>query len=282
MGKLKHATFREWLARSPEDIFGFNPEDNIPPELRRARRSENYDSPIERLATDKIMSELVRMGPIKDKKPQRIWVDTVAYGDRERPGAMSIDISPGGSLRASIRKKAIDLEGNQIWILKKVISLIEQYDDKEREPIGEVGIAYRFFEEIEKADKSQLDVGKNDFKQMEDLALMLAGKARLKHPPVMIYQGIRQHSGNLYEIYFHYTGQGQGGDVPRQGVIEQFSIHLAYEPKRGIIRCWGNEIASPKSGKKWRSMPSEWDEVFVPTQSMQEITSNIIDLFVTY
>ncbi len=282
MKNLRDTTFREWLARTPEDLFGIDPEHNLTAEEKRKKRAENYDNPGGTLSPTILMSELVRMGPIGNKAAQRVWSDVVSFGDRERPGSLMATMTPTGSLRINVRKLAIDLEGTKVWCLKKVISLIEQYDQKERGDIAEKGLAQQYHEEISKIDSPDLESPKNDYKNTELLALKVASISRRQHPTVMHYVGIRKHSEQYYQIYFQYRGHGQGGDVPRQGVMEQFDIHIKYYQERGVLRSWANEIQSPKRGHRWTLAPSFWDEYFMPTQPIDEICNAIIQSFITY
>lgn len=279
---MKNTSFREWLAKTPEDLFGIDPEHNVPQEIRRMRRAENYDKPGGTLSPTLLMTELMKMGPVNNKAPQRIWNDVVGYGDHERAGALMATMTPAGSIRINVRKLAMDLEGNKVWALKKVISLVDQMDQKDRGDIAEVGLAYEYHEAIAKIDSADIDAAKNDYKNTENLALKIAAIARRQHPAVMHYAGMRKHDEHHYQIYFQYRGHGQGGDTPRQSVLEQFDIHVKYYPQRGVIRSWGGEIQSPKRGHRWKLMPSEWDEYFMPTQPMQEIAEAVIQSFMSY
>ena len=279
---MKPINFKEWLAKTPEDLFGIDPDENVSKEELRRRRAENYDTPGGSLSPTLLMSELLKMGPVGNKAPERIWNDVVGYGDHDRAGALMAVMTPTGSLRINIRKLAMDLEGNKVWALKKVISLVDQYDQTDRGNISETGLAYHYHGEIEKINTASIDSANNDYKNTETLALKLAAMARRQHPSVMHYQGIRKHSENHYQIYFQYRGHGQGGNVPKQSVMEQFDINLVYYPSRGVLRCWGGEIQSPKNAHRWKLMPSEWDEYFMPSQPMAEIADAIIESFMTY
>lgn len=279
---MRTTNFKEWLARSPEDLFGIDPNQNLPPEILRMRRAENYDKPGGSLSPSKLMSELVKMGPVNNKKPERLWNDVVAYGDHERAGALMATLTPAGSIRINVRKLAIDLEGTKVWALKKVISLVDQMDVKDRGDIAETGLAYEYHEAIAKIDEAEHDAPKNDFKNTETLALKIGAAARRNHPSVMHYAGIRKHDEHHYQIYFQYRGHGAGGDTPRQSFLEQFDIHLKYYPHKGVLRSWGGEVQSPKKGHRWKLMPSEWDEYFMPTQPMDEIVEAVIQSFMAY
>jgi hypothetical protein len=191
-------------------------------------------------------------------------------------------MTPFGSIRINVRKLAVDLEGSHVWTLKKVISLVDQMDQKDRGNIAETGLAYDYHEAMAKIDSADIDAPKNDYKNTEVLALKLASMARRQHPTVMHFAGIRKHDEHHYQIYFQYRGHGQGGDTPRQSVMEQFDINVKYYASRGVLRCWGGEVASPKRGQRWKLMPSEWDEYFMPTQTLEEITEAVIQSFLSY
>src|ERR1700753_634376 len=207
---MENITFREWLAKTPEDLYGINPEHNLSLEERRKKRAENYDMPGGTLSPTLLMTELMKMGPINNKAPTRIWNDVVGYGDSDRPGSLMAMMTPAGSIRICVRKLAMDLEGTKVWSLKKVISLVEQIDQKERANIAETGLAYQYHEEITKIDGPNIDSPKKDYKNTEALVLKIASIARQQHPTVMHYAGIRKHDEQSYQIYFQYRGHGQG------------------------------------------------------------------------
>jgi hypothetical protein len=270
------------MAKTPEERYGMDPNEFLSKEEQRRRAASNLDEPSINLSPTVLMSELVKMGPVNNKAPTRLWSDVVSYGDHQRPGALMATLTPSGSIRINLRKLAVDLEGNHTWALKKVFALADKIDQKERGYLAETGLAYMYHGELEKLDSSSIDAPKNDFKNMETLALKVASVARRNCPEVMHYQGIRKHENNHYQIYFQYRGHGQGGDTPRQSTLEQFDINLVYYPSRGVIRCMGGEIQSPKKGHRWKLMPSEWDEYFMPSQPMEEITNAVVTTFLTY
>lgn len=78
------------------------------------------------------------------------------------------------------------------------------------------------------------------------------------------------------------TLRGAGVEAPTASRVEQFNINLQFDEQKGLIRCWGYDIASPTKQHKWLPQPSEWDEYFAPTQSLQEIENVIINSLLVY
>jgi hypothetical protein len=75
---------------------------------------------------------------------------------------------------------------------------------------------------------------------------------------------------------------GNGSEAPGQQRVEQFHIHLFFDKELGLIRSFGNDIQSPKTSHHWIAQPSEWDEMFAPTQPIKEITQIVVDALSTY
>lgn len=276
---MHHTTFREWLSRSPEQLFGV--EDDIgqlSAEEKKERDLANYDKPIDNLSTSAVMAELVRIGAVNQKDPKRTWEDIVEYGSET--GALSIDLSPLGSLRVNMRKRLTDLEGNKVWVLKKVVPLINDYDHGDRGQVEETEYAAQFHSELKRIDEDGLDSPQKDFKGMETLVLKMASTVRRNHPEVMHYEGLKKHTNDHYQIYFSYRGHGV--EAPDAQRCEQFDIHMVYYPARGTVRCWGSEIISKTRRHQWYPSPSEWDEIFMPTQKSEEIVQSITEIFMTY
>ena len=92
--------------------------------------------------------------------------------------------------------------------------------------------------------------------------------------------GMYKKSENYHKYVFEFRGGGV--EAPTAGRAEQFNIDLLWEPKRGLIRCWGYDIDSTTRQHSWKVQPSEWDEYFAPTQDTKEIVESISRIFMTY
>jgi hypothetical protein len=91
---------------------------------------------------------------------------------------------------------------------------------------------------------------------------------------------IKEMSDDYYKIYFGFKGHGV--EAPSALRAEQFDIDIVFDKKKGLIRCWGYNIDSPTSQHKWAPQPSEWDEWFAPSQSIDEIVEAIINNLMVY
>ncbi len=129
-------------------------------------------------------------------------------------------------------------------------------------------------------NEQMIDSPNVDYKDFRNLSQALASKVKFNASDIFVYEGARQVSENYSLIWFSYRGAGQ--EAPGGHKAEQFNVHLTYDPSNGLLRSWGNEISSPKSGQRWQIQPSEWDELFLPSQPISEITNAIVEALSTY
>jgi hypothetical protein len=269
--------FREWFSKTAEQMFGFDAELSFNKTIKR--QPDEHEEPLKPLKADILMDELVRLGPINKLKPRRTFLDHIEYGDQ--PGAIAVEISPLGSLRMTVRKLTTDSVGTQTWTCKKVFPLISQYHEISGE--RETRIANEVYDQISKLDDGKLDAPKNVYPEFEKLVLYLGDRVRRDHPQWFIYDGIKKLDHHNYMIVFNVRGQGVGrlqGDKPAR--VEEFNINLQHNPNRGIIRCWGYDVISPMTQHTWKPQPSEWDEIFMPSQSQVEIGEAVVAALSTY
>jgi hypothetical protein len=274
--------FNEWLLTEHGDIFGFDRPrkkdifgfDRPKHALARGTPGPNQgDMPIDSVDSQIIMAELARH-PIGNKMPE--WVDTegVIWGGKEA-GAMQVELSPWGSYKVTIRRKINDLEGTARWICKRVFPVVEFDNDKNEEDM-----AMQLLDELEKLNEEMVEMPKNDYKDLEKLVLSLGSKVRRFSPEIFVFEGIKQISKNNYLIYLSLRGHGV--EAPDSQRITQFNIDISYDEHTGLIRCFGNDVATKTKGHAWRLQPSEWDEVFCSTQSREEIENAILASLKTY
>ena len=259
-------TFKTWLEWAD---YGFERQ---PPKMD----SKDDELPFDPINSEIIIKELLSLGKVGNKPPKHAWHTCLEYGDKTQPGAMEIDISPLGSYKVITRKKIRTLEGELVGICKHILSLNE-HDTKNS---NEVPIAHKVYSVLEIIDGIMLDVAKPAYPEFKKLVHYLASAASRLAPEIMFYKGTKFLDENYALIWFELHGAGI--EAPGNQRIEQFNIRINFDKEKGLIRCWGHDVASPMRQHEWQVQPSEWDEYFAPTQSMKEITEAIVGAFRTY
>lgn len=185
------------------------------------------------------------------------------------PGTISVNISPFGGMRASIRKKTINLEGETVWICKK-IDQIEDYEDPEK-------IISQITEDARKIDKEGIPAPDKEFKKLEQLVIDSAAAITTRSKQrVLMYEGIKVITPyKEYIIHFGLTGMGRQARGQRR--VDQFQVHFKYNEHTGIIKVVGNEVGDKIDQCRWIIENSEFIEFFVPGQPKQEIISAVVE-----
>jgi len=273
-------SFKQWVILERGDIFGFDKPRKV--DVLSGNKYQHGlgtpgpnqgEFPIKAVDSQVIMAELARHN-IGEKKAR--WVDTegVLWGNGE-VGTIQAEISPWGSYKVTVRKKIIDLEGTVCWICKRIYPIIETENDRNEE-----SMAHQLIDELAKMDGELVEMPKGDYKNFENMILSLASKIKRFAPDIFIFDGIKQISENNYLI--HMSLRAGGIEAPDSNRVVQFNIDLNYNPRTGLIRCFGNDVTTPTSGHAWRLQPSEWDEVFCATQPQREIEDAILAALSTY
>jgi hypothetical protein len=264
--KLSFKTFLEMAD------YGYDRDQNKP--NRRPAAGMPSTCPLKPVNSEEIMEVLKRLPPIGALRPKWSWQDIMEWGDDV--GAVKLDVSPLGSYKIVTRRKIHDLEGTERWICKSVLPLNdEQYAHTQEEVL-----AHHLYESVQKISRQQIERAEPVCETFERLCHGLTAKCRQRHPQVMLYRGTKRMNDHYFKIYFEYRGQGV--EAPGQKRMEQFDINFQFDPKIGLIRCWGAEIESSKGQREWKVSPSQWDEYFAPTQDKDEIIENIRTILNTY
>lgn len=258
--------FTEWASERKKDIFGF---DRKKPKITK----DESDLPIDPINSEIIMKELVDL-PLGMKQGVWDWHDQIMWGNEDIPGSVVLEISPLGSYKAITRKMIINLEGEKSWICKSVFNFNEHGIDKE-----EKSLSMMIYDELTKADLDE-ESASNNFNDFERKVIKIAGRLKKEHPIIMLFDKVKKMNERYYICTFNYRGQGV--EAPNSMRVEQFHVNLFFDNKKGLIRCWGNEVSSPTSQHKFQPQPSEWDEYFAPTQKIDEVCDCIRDIFLTY
>ena len=264
--------FKEWLGLSPEAKFGFAPSKLF---LKKPFYTEE---PIEPLRGVYLLDELVKMGKLNSRIPLKTWANIVEYGSDA--GGLHVSVSPLGSFKIIIRKYINDANGNVVPICKDVIPLLNDFDHKGDNDPSEIVLANNVFQRLSKIDTTMLEVVNKNYTKLEELVIDVAKSVKASHPALMNYGGTIKLQDNTYMIWLEYKGYGNG--LPNSQKAERFVIYLEYRQEKGLIRSWGCEITSPMKQRLYISTPSEWDELFSPSQPHSEITNCIMEILSTY
>ena len=263
---MKTVNFREWASEEKNDLFGFERARNL------ARRKKEEVMPIEPIEIETIMKELVVL-PLGTKKALWDWHDKVSWGNENRSGSLLIDMSPIGSFKALIRQSIVDSQGDTTWICKNI------YDFNEHKEKNPTTISMMLYDELTKADLDT-DSCNRDFNKLEQYALKIAGRMKLEHPKIMMFNKLKKMHDNYYLTTFNFCGHGV--EAPGARRVEQFHVHLLFDKNKGLIRSWANDVSSPTNQHTWEVQPSEWDEWFAPSQDFKEISNVIVNALMSY
>ena len=268
--------FFEWIGTSPEKLFGFtNPQKSAP-------IAQNYtEHPIEQLQIETCLDEIVSLGDVGTKSPVKDFGNIVTYGPKDQVGSLRIEFSPLGSCRITIQRLIKDAQGESKWITRYAIPVINDYEHLTVQDIAiEKMLAIRANDIVAFIDSSDLEAPDTSYQSLENLVVKIASNMKLRHPQVMVFQGVIKTDINNYIIYFSYNGFGL--EAPDHKKVNQFNVYVSFDPKAGLIHSWGAEHSSSNQGYEYKPQPPEWDEWFSPNQDDQEIVTILEKIFKTY
>jgi hypothetical protein len=266
---MSYLNFNKWIViKENKDIFGF--------QKKIEKEIQNLDeNPIKGLDSQKIIEHLLNF-KLNEQYPFSNFSNQIQWG--ENTGSLRIIIGPMGSFKVSMRRLQEDLEGNKLWICKKIVPY-QRFAEKNVN--NEEDLANLLIEKIEKINENKFESANNNYKDLRQLVVNLARKCQKNDilPEVLIFKGIREVNEDNFLIYFECRGQGV--EVPGFNRLEQFTIDMSYSKKRGTIRSIGYEILSPTRQHLWYPQTADWDEIFVPSQG-EEIIECVLNAFKTY
>lgn len=263
-------TFKNWLLSEAGDIFGVGVK-------KEARASDEDDLPIKPIDSG-IILEAMMDRKLGDMEAFTDFHDQIQWGSNT--GAIRMVISPLGSFKSIIRRLQEDLNGEKIWVCKRILPYREIFHTPRE--IDE-GMADEIFNRVEECWRGEIEPPSNDYSGLERLSVKVAERCRSidVKPEIMVFRGVKRiKMGEHYNIHFECSGHGV--EAPGSMRLEQFSIDMTYDRSSGMIRSYGYGIQSPTRQHLWQPQPSEWDEMFSPSQDEKEIISAISAAFSTY
>lgn len=227
-----------------------------------------YDDPTPGHDIEYVTKQLARESFGHKYAIPNFYFGEVQWGDN--PGALSMSFGPFGGLRAVVRKLEYDLQGEKVWVCKKVVEVKEKYIDHPDSLVQDL------VEVLEHVDREEFDRPSADFDGTERLTLKLAHYLRKNTiQMILLYEGIKRVEENENYI-IHFGCAGMGRQRQDQKRLDQFQIQVVYEQDRGILKVCGNELGDRLGKHRWILDPSQFCEYFMPNQPEETILDTIL------
>jgi len=230
--------------------------------------------PIDIIHSGKILAEILSSSDIGQYVANPKFENLIEWGNDA--GALQLHLTPLGSYKIIARRKLFDASGEENWICKKVFPLDEGYVNTKEEIYA--SNIHNFLVEL---NEEMIDSPNVQYKDFNKLSLKIFSNVRKVYPSYCMFPvGMYKKNENYHKYVFEFRGHGV--EAPSGLRAEQFNIDLLWDPKKGLIRCWGYDIDSTTRQHSWKVQPSEWDEWFSPTQEANDIIDCISKIFMTY
>lgn len=235
---------------------------------------DNKDDPLDPINVEYVIKSL--KGKMLGEKfiiPNDFFGE-LQWGDQD--GAIRLSFSPLGGIRATLKKLTHNLEGDPIWICKKVIEVKHIFDEHPDK------LTFKIAESINEIDNEDIDSPMPDYKRLERLVISIASELRRKTTQkIFIYEGIRVlKEDKRYIIHFGVTGMGV--QARGQKRVDKFLIQCEYSQKTGLIKIVGEDLGDSIDKHRWIVDVSEFIEYFSPGQKEEEIIEAILTHFNCY
>lgn len=255
---MEKLCFRDWLLEMAD--FGF---DNSRPPFNR----NSGNDPVYPFKLQYVIDQL-RKHPVGKKTAHEGFLSDAHWGDGF--GAIRVNFTPAGGLRASVQRLTSDSQGKAVWICKRVVE-INQY--KLRFPDALVSELIDAAREI---DREDIEVGVTNFKNLEFLTKRLSNYLdRKMTQTIFIYEGIREVKADR-EYIIHWGVTGMGVQRQDQQRLDQYQVVVKYNEDTGLITIASLEVGGPIQGHKWQVDPCDFFELFSPSQPLSEICDSVL------
>lgn len=255
---MEKLNFTAWLAEVAD--FGF---DHTRPPINR----NSGNDPVYPFRLQYIIEQL-RKHKVGKKHAHEGFLTDAHWGDGF--GAVRVNFTPAGGLRASIQRSSIDSQGKSVWICKRVVE-INQYLLKFPDAlISEIIDAAR------EIDREDIEVGVTNFKNLEHLTTRLSNYLdRKMTQTIFIYEGIREVKADR-EYIIHWGVTGMGVQRQDQQRLDQYQVVVKYDEETGLIKIASLEVGGPIQGHRWQVDPCDFLEFFSPSQPISEICDSVL------
>jgi len=251
-------------------------EDNYRPGKALLRGPQ--DLPIKRINVQRII-DILSKNDIGVKKAIVKFFNECQWGDKS--GAVKVTITP--KINVKIQKLHHDLEGNDVWLMKRYY-FIDDVNFAEKEDT----VAYEILDEVKKVNKEQLEnlSKKVDLKRLVECINSKINNIRSE--TLLPNQKIKKLSDNEYNLLCYVRGSGKTGYVGASTTdnINEVLVSISNHKNTGLIKIIITVISNVSSGStgggSWVLMPSDFEEVFAPSQSDDEISDFIVTALRTF
>lgn len=258
--KLKFRVFLEEY----RDIFGFDAE------LKRAsdKTKPLDENPIQPFNSVRMLEHLADKPVGTSKKGFQEFSNLVQWGTN--PGAVRVRL--GSQYTVYLERLIHDLEGNKVWLTKKVYKI---NTDEYKQYVESVSDALH--DEIGKIALQNIDGAQKKWQGLEDLALAIKEEINDYANDHFVFDRIRKVNDNNYIVVYHVKGGGVGAlQNPRsQGRINQIISDVNFSETTGLIRVMNTSVQTGDEGVSWHIMPSFFEGMFAPTQDPKEIATAV-------
>lgn len=271
--------FRLWL--EGKNIFGFDEEDwgdKSPYRPGKAPLRGPQDLPIERLNVQRVIEELAK-NDLGIKKATSKFFNECQWGSNV--GAVRAIITP--KINIKIQKLHKDLEGNDVWIMKKYF-FIDDVNYAGKEDV----VALEIFDQVKNVNLEQLEVPNNKV-NLKELVQSLSSKMNTLESSILLpSHEIKKASDHEYSLFYFLRGGGRtgySGSGSTKSIMEVL-VNLSMQKHTGLIKAMVTVVSNVDSGSRgggtWVLMPSDFEEYFMPSQGKREIVESIVTALKTY
>lgn len=261
---MKRRTFKDYF--EAVDIFGF--------ERDKTNDTAEDDSllmnPIKRFDIE-LMMDFLSKKKVGVFEAFQNFPNQIQWGGQ--PGAIRLEVNPAYGF--SVKKLAMDKQGNPRWITKKMFQL-------NRNGFGgyEDSVAQEIFEVIKNSSESNIEAPVEDYKDLDNLVSNIYSKLKRSAKQIFIPEGIKKIHEDAYIIKFGLRAQGlQARDQNR---VEQNQVLVTLDRALGTIRITDYNLVSKVGlAHEFKINYNDFDHYFMPTQDRDEI-SEVIACYMKY
>lgn len=250
---MRRLTFKRFVEDT--DIFGFERDKSEP----QYADDSLLMRPIKQFDTE-LMMEFLTKKKIGTRYGEVTFPNVIQWGSQ--PGSVKLEVDPG--YRLSVKKLAVDKEGNPRWVTKKLFQLNRQgyggFEDT---------VAQEIYEYLNQAANTMIEAPTEDY-DLEPLVSNIYNKLKRTAKNIFIPEGIKKLHDDAYVIKFGVKGQGV--EARDQQRVEQNQTLVSYDRHQGTIRVTNYNLLSDVGGShQFRINQNDLDAYFFPTQDREEI-----------
>lgn len=202
--------------------------------------------------------------------PKVLFVQNIQWG--EDVGALRVRF--GTRYQVIIEQLSSDLQGNDVWVAKRLFYLNNDYFANKEEVVAD-----EILKELNFVNENPPESPNGEFDQMDKLMDAIANRtSKVVNDPLFFEANYKI---NDTEFIVVFLVKGHGVQAPDQRRVERVELHVKYYPEHGIIKSIQTNIESSLKQREWQIMPTDFEFKFMPSQSRSEIV-NILSTSMKY